>query len=145
MMGNQSIGVFDWINETLSGAGSIVKIVQFKGRHAVSIVEDYNSDATHTLVASLNLELSNNYEAPWDGDPTKITAAAARASWDPVTDPAILAWLQNDRTATPPGGKPISGAGTGTLQIDPLRCNAFRFTVTYVSGSGLYKAHLAME
>lgn len=146
MIGNASIGIPNLINKTMaSGADTTVAIIQFRGRHAFSLVERYNSDAVHTLVATLGLEISNNYEAPFSGDATLVTAAAARADWDPITDPAIVAWLTTDQAASPPGGKPAGTSGSGSFQLDPFRCGAIRFTVTWVSGTGLYEAHVAME
>lgn len=146
MIGNASIGIPNLINKTMaSGADTTVVIIPFRGRHAFSLVERYNSDAVHTLVATLNLEISDNYEHPFSGDSALVTAAAARAGWDPITDPSILAWLTTDQAASPPGGKPNGTSGSGSLQIDPLRCGALRYTVTWVSGTGLYEAHVAME
>ena len=134
------------INKTMAGGGDTTAvIIPFKGRHALSIVESFNTDAVHTLVAALALEISNDYIHPVDGDAANVTAAAARAHWDPITDPSIVAWLTTDASASPPGGKPAGVLGTGSLQIDPLRCAAVRFTVTYSSGTGLYIAHAELE
>lgn len=145
MIGNSAIDIPNLINKTMaSGADTTAAIIQFRGRHAFSLVEAFNTGSGN-LVATLGLEISNNYEHPYSGDATLVAAAAARAKWDPITDAAIDAWLTTDATATPKGGKPAGIAGTGSLQIDPLRCAAIRFTVTWVSGSGIYLASCQLE
>lgn len=127
------------IDGTLSGAGNLQVIVPFHGRHAMSLVETFNDDATHTLVATPQLWISNDYKDPGNGDPVGIAAAEARAHWTLVTDPAIVTFLTTDGAASPPGGKPNGVAGDAALQIDPLRCAAFRWRVTWVSGNGHYQ------
>ena len=132
----QSIRWPNALNATLSsGNTSAQVIIPFQGRHAFSAIESYNQDAVHTLVATLTLELSNDYDRR---NPTQAT-------WDPVTDAVILAWLTTDKTGSPAGGKPNGTAGTGTLIIDPLRAAALRWTATWVSGTGSYKLDLDME
>lgn len=146
MIGAASIDIPNLINKTMaSGADTTVAIIPFRGRHSFSLVESFNSDAVHTLVATLGLEISNDYQHPFSGDATLVTAAAARAHWDPITDAAIAAWLTTDASATPKGGKPAGIAGTGSLQLDPLRCAAIRYTVTWTSGTGLYIASCQLE
>ncbi len=145
MIGSAAIGA-ELINKTMaSGADTTVVVIPFRGRHAFSIVEKFNQDAVHTLVATLGLEISNNYEHPFSGDAALVTAAAARANWDPITDPTIVAWLTSNAAASPPGGKPDGIAGTGSLMLDPFRCAAIRYTVTWISGTGLYQAHAQLE
>lgn len=124
------------INASLDGTTTTAQvIIPFKGRHAVSFVETYNGDAVHTLVATLTLEISNNYDR----------RNPSQALWDNVSDPGILAWLTTDQTATPPGGKPNGTAGHGSLTIDPLRAGALRWTVTRTAGQGLYVLDVEME
>lgn len=124
------------INTTLSsGTTTAQVIIPFQGRHAFSAVESYNQDAVHTLVATLTLEISNDYDRR---NPTQAT-------WDFVTDPGILTWLTTASTASPAGGKPNGAAATGSLVIDPVRAAALRWTATWVSGTGSYKLDLDME
>lgn len=124
------------LNAILNSGNTVAQvIIPFQGRHSFSAVESYNQDATHTLVAALTLEISNDYDRR---NPTQAT-------WDTVTDPGILAWLTTTNAATPPGGKPNGSAGTGTLVIDPLRAAALRWTATWASGTGSYKLDLDME
>lgn len=118
------------INSTLSGgaltANVVIPLIGYKG---ISLLETFNGDAVHTLVADLTLEVSNNYD--W-ANPLKTV------NWDPITDAAILAWLTTDASASPKGGKPAGVAGTGSLQIDTLNFGALRFTVTRTAGTGLF-------
>jgi len=132
----QSIQWKNALNATLASGNTVAQvIIPFQGRHSFSAVESYNQDATHTLVATLALEISNDYDRR---NPTQAT-------WDPVTDAAIVAWLTTDATATPKGGKPNGSAGTGSMVIDPLRAAALRWTATWVSGTGSYKLDVDME
>lgn len=120
------------INGALSGAGTLQAIIPMHGRHSLSIVETYNQDATHTLVASLTLEVTNNYNTSDVGNPN--------VRWALVTDASIIAALTTDQTASPAGAKPNGSPSTSGFyfQIDPLRCAAVRWTVTWVSGNGSY-------
>lgn len=125
------------INKTMAAAPDTTSvIVPFSGCHAMSIIETYNTDATHTLVATPTLELSNNWT---DNMP------AANVRWTQVTDPSITLFLTTDNAASPPGGKPNGAIGNASLQIDPLRCKAFRWTITWVSGTGTYQLDIEAE
>ena len=125
------------VNQTLSaGNASYAVIVPIIGYKGLSIVESFNADAVHTLVATLQAEISNDYE--W-ANPLKV------ATWDPITDPSIVAWLTTDVSATPPGGKPNAIVGTGSIMFTDLDFAAFRFTVTRTAGTGLYVANFKLS
>ena len=110
-------------------------IIPMIGYREISLVEDFNSDGVATLVATLGLEVSNDYE--W-AQPGKVV------HWDPITDPAIVAWLTTDASASPPGGKPNGILGTGSITI-PLNFSAVRFTVTRTAGTGLYHCSVRLQ
>jgi hypothetical protein len=133
-----AVSIPNAINGSLSGAGSLQVVIPFQGRHAMSLVETYNQDAVHTLVATLTLEISNNW---------RVEMPAANVRWSLVTDPTIATALSTDQTASPAGAKPNGTASTSGfgLQIDPLRCSAFRWTVTWVSGNGSYTLDVECE
>lgn len=126
------------IDQTLDGANASAQVVvPTIGYEAVSLVEKFNQDAVHTLVATLGLEVSDNYR--WENPSHPDT------NWDPVTDPSVLAWLTTDAAASPPGGKPAGIAGTGSLNLPDWGFAAFRFTVTRTAGTGRYHLNVRLR
>ncbi len=113
---------------TLDGTTTLQQaIIPFAGKHSLSLLWTWTS----TVVATLGIEVSNNY------DPKRPTLAR----WATVTDPAIVGYL-NDGSAT--GGKPNGTSGVAFLQIDPLRAAAVRFTASRTSSSGTFTLDVGM-
>lgn len=113
----------EFFNGTISGAGATqIVIANGEARSGVSLT--LTTDAGSTLAATLTLEMSDNYDF----------RRPSVARWATVTDATIVAFLG---AAFGTGMKPNGAAGSGKLQINPLTTCALRFTITWVSGSGV--------
>lgn len=120
-MGNPATNEF--FSGTLSGAGTTAIVIAV-GESTGGISLTLTADAGSTLAATLTLEMSDNYDF----------RRPSAARWATITDAAITTFLG---AAFGTGMKPNGAAGSGKLQIMPLVTCAIRFSIAWVSGSGL--------
>jgi hypothetical protein len=114
-------------NATIDGVTTQLQaIAQMRGRKGCSLSWSWTS----TLVTTaLILEVSP------DWNPMR----PAEATWIQITDPAIVTVLSTGFTTPAAGnGMPNGTAGSCFLQIDPIQCDAIRFTVNRASSSGTF-------